>query len=69
MPKVKIRKRFKVTDLRQSDMDLLATAYALPEDVSLCFGRSYFILKDLDLITEECKISWYGRKLIRSLVV
>lgn len=69
MNQIRIKKRFKVSDLRQSDLNLLATAYALPEDTFLCFGRSYSILKDLDLITEECKISWYGRKLIRSLVV
>lgn len=69
--KTKIRRsrNYKVTDLRQSDLDLLYTAYALPEDVSLCFGQSYFILKSLDLITEECKISWYGKKLIKSMAV
>ena len=69
MKKTKIRRRFKVTDMRQDDLDLLAQAYALPEESFLCFGKSYAVLKALDLITEECKISWYGKKLIRSLAV
>lgn len=67
--KTKLRKRFKVTDLKPRDLDLLSIAYALPEDTFLCFGKSYSVLRALDLITEENKISWYGRKLIRSMAV
>lgn len=65
--KFKIKKRFKVTDLKSNDLNLLHQAYALPEEFSLCFGKSYGVLRALDLITDECKISWYGRKLVRSL--
>ena len=59
----------KVTDLKPIDLHLLGIANSLPEDVSLCFGHSYGRLKSLDLITEECKISWYGKKLIKHLTV
>lgn len=62
-------KKYKYEDLKSRDIDLLATAYALPEESFLCFGKSYPILRNLDLITDENKISWYGKKLIKSLAV
>ena len=66
---MKIRRSYKVTDITQQDLELLSKAYALDPEYSLCFGKSYERLKSLDLITEDAKISWYGKKLIKHLVV
>jgi hypothetical protein len=65
MKKTKLRKKVLPSDLKESDLDLLFQAYHLAESHSLCFGNAYYRLKALDLINCECKITYYGKQLVR----
>ncbi len=66
--KTKVRKRFKPKDLSQDDLQLLGRASALNGKEFLTFGKSYNKLRELDLITDEMKLSWYGKKLLEFLI-
>lgn len=69
MRKTKIKRRFKPTDITNDDLMLLGMASGLDskEKQFLTFGKSYDRLRQLDLITDENTISWYGRKLLKEL--
>lgn len=65
MKKTKLRKKVLPGDLKPRDLDLLQQASYTPETHFLCFGHSYFKLKELELITNENKISYYGKQLVK----
>lgn len=65
--KFKVRKKWKVSDIHPDDLLLLGKASGLVEKEFLTFGKSYDKLRSLDLITDECQLSWYGKKFLKYL--
>jgi len=66
--KTKVRRKFKPKDLSQDDLMLLGRASALTGKEFLTFGPAYNKLRQLDLITDEMQLSWYGKKLLEFLI-
>lgn len=69
MTKTKIRRKYKPSDITNDDLMLLGKASGLDsrEKEFLCFGKQYAKLRALDLITDECSLSWYGKQLLKEL--
>ena len=63
-PKTIRRPKAKMEDLTSKDLRLLTLAYGLPDDQFMCFGKSYFPLQSLGLISDECQITYMGRRFI-----
>jgi hypothetical protein len=64
---IKLRKKPTLKDVTKYDVRLLIKAYNLKEDEFLCFGSAYGKLAELMLVTEDNRISYYGRKLVQHL--
>lgn len=64
---MKESKKYKLDDLRESDIALLARAAHLPEKTWICFGTSYFKLASLDLIDDDMKVTYTGKQLLAKL--
>lgn len=62
-----MKTKVKFSDLKDGDLELLAKAYSANKELSTCFANSYRRLRELDLITDDMKISWYGKKLLKYL--
>lgn len=67
MKQVKHRKKVTFTDLSSKDLELLKNSYSMKEDEWYCYGPSFERLFQLGLITEENRISHYGRQLVAHL--
>ena len=64
MIKVKRRPKAKLEDLTEKDLTLLRLSYSLEDDQFICFGKSYFPLKSLGLISEDNQITYVGRQFV-----
>jgi hypothetical protein len=63
----KKRKIYKLEDLDMRDLELLAQAYALPDDHFLCLGTRGYKLIQLGLMSEELQITYAGRRYMWAL--
>lgn len=66
MLKRKKKPEYKLSDLRQSDIDLMLAALNTKSDVIFCFGKAGIKLAALKLIDDENRVTMDGIKAIRS---
>ena len=66
MLKRKKKPEYKLSDLRQSDIDLMLACLNTKADVIFCFGRAGIKLAALGLIDDENKVTTDGIQAIRS---
>ena len=68
MPVVKKQKKreYKLTDLRQDDINLMLSALSTPEGHFFCFGKAGIKLAALGLIDGENVVTQEGIQAIRS---
>lgn len=60
--------KYKFTDLTQRDIELLKICYSANDGFFTCFGAStYAKFRELQLITEDNKIAWNGKQLVKYL--
>lgn len=64
--KKKKETKFKITDVRQSDIDLMIASLSAPKDHIFCFGKAGIKLSALNLIDDDNKVTQDGIKMIRS---
>lgn len=60
----KKRKVYKIEDLTEADINMLAQAYSIPQDHFMCFGKYYYKLRALELVDDELQITHQGKMLI-----
>lgn len=65
--KRKRRQKYTLKDLKQHDINLLASAAAVPEKTWFSFGMAYYKLRDLNLVDDETRVTYHGRKLLAAL--
>lgn len=64
--KKKAKREYKLTDLRQDDINLMIAALSTPEGHFFCFGKAGIKLAALGLIDGENKVTMDGIQAIRS---
>lgn len=67
MEKVVRRPKAKIEDLSPKDLRLLSLAYGLPDESFLCFGKNFYRLQELGLISDENQITFMGRMFVWQL--
>lgn len=64
MTKIKRRPKTRIEDLTAKDIKLLTMAYGLPDDQFMCFGKSYYPLQSLGLVSDDNQITFVGRQYV-----
>lgn len=64
--KKKKKREYKLTDLRQDDINLMLASLSIPAGHFFCFGKAGIKLAALGLIDDENKVTTDGIAAIRS---
>lgn len=60
-----LRKKWKLDDLTNRDVELLSMAASLTDKTFFCFGKCYFKLFDLCLVDEDTFVTQFGRDVLK----